>query len=256
MMHIAADFKPILTQIAFKAEDVFTNPAIKSWRKLADRENCVWDIHVPGSRGLRFHVKRFAPHTLAKDPARLEAAGYMALRSHGIPTAAVVAWGRHHRRGFIITQDLTGFRPADKLVEAGTPFERLLIPTAELAAALHSAGLHHRDLYLCHFLARCGERGDVQLCLVDAARVRPLPGPLTRRRWIVKDLAQFRYSTLVLPVSETQRQRWLEHYASRTHCPRLDALHKSIVRKCDAIAAHDRKLRLSQPGRNVSIPEF
>jgi len=30
----------------------------------------------------------------------------------------------------------------------------LLTPTAQLAAKLHSAGLHHRDLYLCHFMAK------------------------------------------------------------------------------------------------------
>ncbi len=60
---------------------------------------------------------------------------------------------------------------------------------------LHNGGLHHRDLYLCHFLGRRDENPQADLRLIDAARVRPLPGPLTRRRWIVKDLAQFWYST-------------------------------------------------------------
>jgi Lipopolysaccharide kinase (Kdo/WaaP) family len=255
MMHIAPPFQAVLTQINFIAADVFTNPAIKPWRTLTDRENCTWDLSIPGQGRIRLHVKRFAPHLPARDPARLEAGGYAALRRHGIPTADVVAWGRHQRRGFIITQDLDGFKAADKLVEAGIPFERLLIPTAELAAALHNAGLHHRDLYLCHFLGRV-ERSDVQLRLIDAARVRALPGALTRRRWIVKDLAQFRYSTMALPVTEAQRQRWLEHYAGQTHAPRFDALRKSIARKCEAIAAHDRRLRVRQPGRHVSIPQI
>jgi hypothetical protein len=254
MMHIAPQFKPILTQIGLGAADVFANPAIKPWRKLPDRENCLWDLNIPGRGGIRLHVKRFAPHSESSDPARLEAAGYAALRRHKIPTADVVAWGSHGKRGFIITQDLGGFRPADKLIEAGASFERLLIPTAALAAALHNAGLHHRDLYLCHFLARL-DKGGAELRLIDAARVRPLPGALTRRRWIVKDLAQFRYSTLALPVTETQRQHWLEYYVQRTRIARPDALRKSIARKCDAIAAHDKKLRLRQPGRHVSIPE-
>jgi hypothetical protein len=254
--HIAAEFKPILAQIGFNARDAFTNPAIKPWRKLPDRENCLWDLHVPGRGGIRLHLKRFTPHPTAKDPARLEAAGYRALRRRGIPTADVVAWGRYNLRGFIITRDLSGFRPADKLIEAGASFEQFLVPTAQLAAKLHGAGLHHRDLYLCHFLARWGENKNLDLRLVDAARVRPLPGPLTRRRWIVKDLAQFRYSTLALPISEAQRDRWLEHYALRTGIARLDTLRKSIARKCDAIAAHDKKLRIAQPGRHVSIPEL
>lgn len=254
MMHIAPSFKSILAQINFSAADVFSNPAIKTWRKLADRENCTWDLDIPGRGPIRFHVKRFAAHPAGSDPARLEAAGFAALRAHGIPTADVVAWGRHDRRPFIITLDLDGFKPADKLIEAGIAFDRLLIPTAALAADLHNAALHHRDLYLCHFLAKV-DSAQIDLRLIDAARVRRLPGPLTRRRWIVKDLAQFRYSTLALAVTETQRQRWLEHYAQRTGIARPDALRRSIARKCSAIAAHDKKLRLRQPGRHVSIPE-
>jgi hypothetical protein len=252
MMHISSKFQAMLTEIRFRAADVFTNPAIKPWRKLSDRENCTWDLDVPGHGPIRLHVKRFAP--LARDLARAEAAGYAALLRHEIPSAQVVAWGRHDQRAFIITLDLAGFKAADKLVDAGIPFERLLIPTADLAAALHNAGLHHRDLYLCHFLARV-DTTPIELRLIDAARVRPLPGALTRRRWIVKDLAQFHYSTLALPVTETQRQRWLEQYAQRTHVTRPEALRRSIARKCNAIVAHDKKLRVRQPGRHVSIPD-
>jgi hypothetical protein len=254
MMHIAPQFQGMAARIGLDGAAVFTNPAIKPWRRLSDRENCLWDLRLAGGAAIRLHVKRFAPRRSAGDPARVEAAGYAALRRHGIPTADVVAWGRHEGRGFIITQDLRGFRAADKLIEEGASFERLLIPTAELAAALHNAGLHHRDLYLCHFLARLDD-GGVELRLIDAARVRRLPGPLTRRRWIVKDLAQFRYSTLALPITETQRQHWLENYAARTQIARPAALGKSIARKCAAIVAHDRNLRRRQPGRHVSIPD-
>jgi hypothetical protein len=254
MMHIAPQFQGMAAQIDLDAAGVFSDPAIKPWRTLSDRENCLWDLKLADGVAIRLHVKRFAPRRSADDPARVEAAGYAALRRHGIPTADVVAWGRHDGRGFIITRDLRGFRAADKLIEQGAPFERLLIPTADLAATLHNAGLHHRDLYLCHFLARLDD-GEVELRLIDAARVRRLPGPMTRRRWIVKDLAQFQFSMLALPITEAQRQRWLEHYVSRTQIARPVALGKSIARKCAAISAHDKSLRRRQPGRHVSIPD-
>jgi len=253
MMRISPRFKSLAAQLGLTAADIFSHPAIKPWRTLSDRENCLWDLAVPGGEQFRWHVKRFAPHS-GSDPARQEAAGYAALRRRKIPTADVVAWGRHENRSFIITADLAGFRPADKLIESGEPFERLLIPTAELAASLHNSGLHHRDLYLCHFLARSLD-GKVELRLIDAARVRRLPGALTRRRWIVKDLAQFHYSTLALPISDSQRRRWLEHYVLLTGIGRAEALADSIARKSAMIAAHDRKLRQRQPGRHVSIPE-
>src|SRR5205823_14972090 len=135
---------------------------------------------------------------------------------------------------------------------AGFAFERLLEPTAQLAARLHGAGLHHRDLYLCHFFAKA-EGESVDLKLIDAARVRRLPGWPTRRRWVVKDLSQFWYSTLALPITDEQRSRWLEGYARARGLGSAAGLHRSIERKAASIGRHDRKLRAAQPDRNISI---
>jgi heptose I phosphotransferase len=162
-------------------------------------------------------------------------------------------------RSFIITEDLAGFRAADKWITDGYAFEKLLEPTADLAARLHAHGLHHRDLYLCHFFVRPapdGQQGGAaaELRLIDAARVKRLPGFLTRRRWIVKDLAQFWYSTLSLPVTDDQRARWLARYGRQRGLSSVDALRGSIERKVARIARHDRHLRGAQPTRNVSIP--
>jgi Lipopolysaccharide kinase (Kdo/WaaP) family len=176
----------------------------------------------------------------------------------GIPAAPLVAWGvLTDGRSFTIWQDLAGFTPGDKLVEQGTAFESVLAPTAELAAKLHTAGLHHRDLYLCHFmidpalLAAAGHVPAVQL--IDTARVRRLPGWPLRRRWIVKDLSQFWYSTTKLAVTDDQRDRWLAIYA-KERAVRPGSLRGSIVRKARAIRRHDASLNASQPSRNVSIP--
>jgi hypothetical protein len=254
VIFIAEPYRESFRQINFAAQTIFNNPSVKPWRLLEDRQNCTWDIPMSG-RNVRLHVKRF-PRMRGKSPAELEAEGYQLLKERGIPSAEVAAWGTlEDGRSFIATEDLAGFSPADKLVEGGFPFHRVLVPTADLAARLHGAGLHHRDLYLCHFMVRFSQSGSAEIRLIDAARVRALPGALTRRRWIVKDLAQFWYSTLTLNVSDLQRIEWLRRYCKDGEMGEIESLRKSIVRKSAAIGKHDEKLRRREPLRNISIPK-
>jgi hypothetical protein len=254
MVFISDSFRAMFSRMGFVADSIFTNPDIKAWRILPDRENCTWDFS-DGGRATRLHVKRF-PATRGPAPAKLEADGYHMLAERGIPTATVAAWGiLDGGRSFIAVEDLAGFTPADKLVESGVPFDRLLPATADLAAALHKSGLHHRDLYLCHFMARVEENKPVELRLIDAARVQTLPTLLTRRRWIVKDLAQFRYSTTQLPISNLQWEAWLKRYGQQTGNESVEGLNRATAGKSAAIAAHDVRLRRRHPGRNISIPK-
>jgi hypothetical protein len=259
---VATEYQPLLRMIGLDAQGVFTDPRIVPWRQLSDRENCTLDAELGGAwraPKVRLHVKRyFASRT--GPPAEDEARGHQALSIEKIPTAPLIGWGvLADGRSFTLFEDLAGYQPADKLVESGTPFAGLLGPTADLAAALHWAGLHHRDLYLCHFMARIQTKGadpEVDLKLIDTARVRRLPGILTRRRWVVKDLAQFWYSTTKLPVTHDQRLAWLGRYAKRRNIPPEAAVRllRAIERKARSIARHDRSLNLAQPNRNVSIP--
>lgn len=252
-MFVSSSYQPLLRQIGLDAEAVFDHPAITCWRRLPDRENCTLDADLPDGRHVRWHVKRYVPSRGATTPADADVEGHRLLERAGIPTATLVAYGNlPDRRSFVIFDDLTGYTPADKLVERGTPFQPLLEPTAELAARLHAAGLHHRDLYLCHFMARSdGEKVDLKL--IDTARVKQLPGFL-RRRWIVKDLAQFWYSTLKLPITEAQRMAWLERYGRQREIEGVESLRRSIARKVRSIARHDARLHRDRPERDVSIP--
>jgi hypothetical protein len=253
VIFIAEPYRQILNELGPKPEMIFTDPAIKPWRLLPDRENCTWDIAI-STGTIRLHVKRF-PAMGSSSAASDEAEGYQLLQTVGIPTAIVAAWGNlDDGRSFIAVEDLAGFTPADKLIQSGLPFDRVLGPTAELSAKLHNTGLHHRDLYLCHFLARVEKDRPIEIRLIDAARVRKLPGLLTRRRWIIKDLSQFWYSTTELAISDAQRGEWLNRYCAQTKSEKIDFLKCSIQRKSDAIRAHDEKLRRRQPNRNISIP--
>jgi hypothetical protein len=227
------EFQPLLRQIGFEPESVFTDPNIKPWRKLPDRENCVWALEFNGE-SVRWHVKRYPPAGKVS-PARKEAGGIALLNRYQIPTAKIVVWGElEDGRSFIILEDLAGHTPADKLLESGYEFEKILEPTAKLAAQLHNANLHHRDLYLCHFLVQ--------------------PEDATTR-WIVKDLSQFWYSTFAVGVTDAQRDGWLKKYAEHRKLPDVQGLQRSIQRKSDLIARHDQRLRRAQPNRNTSIPK-
>ncbi len=251
---IEPQFQAIFREIGLDAQTVWTHPKIVVWRKLDDRENAVLDIELAGGGRARLHVKRYEPARGFTLPADEEVRGAKALAVEGIPTAKLAAFGRMmDRRSFVILQDLAGFTPADKAVAAGTPFQSIGGAIADIVAHLHARGLHHRDLYLCHFMIRAAD-GQVAVRLIDTARVKRLPGIFTRRRWIVKDLAQFWYSTLSLPISDAERLAWLKRYAEGTKVAGVERLQQAIERKTRAIARHDQRLKISQPQRNVSIP--
>lgn len=233
-----------MREIGLDADAVFDHPAIRVWRSIPERENCLLQSRLADGTPVKWHVKR---HRAGRyDEVLAEVGGIGLLNSAGIPTVELVGYGRvEDGRSFVITDDLDGYRPADKAVMAGLPFGAILEPTALLAAKLHDAGLHHRDLYLCHFLLR-----GVEVRLIDAARVARLG--FFARRWIVKDLAQFWYSAEQLNVPREQRIHWLERY-SAARSVAVEPLRRSIERKSRAIARHDARLKLTQPTRNVSL---
>ena len=254
IFHAAPQHQPLLREVGLDAEAVFDHPDILVWRKLPDRENCTLDAERSDGTPVRLHVKRYpadAPGTSAADEVR----GVELLQAAGIATVPLVGWGAlADGRTFLVTLDLAGYRDSEKLVQSGLPFADLLAPTADVAARLHDAGLHHRDLYLCHFFAKVTDRGTSEVALIDAARVRRLPRWF-RQRWVVKDLAQFWYSTTTLPgVTGAQRDAWLARYAAQRGLASTASLRRAIDRKARWISRHDRKLNAAQPTRNVSLP--
>jgi heptose I phosphotransferase len=244
----------VLDEIGFDLDFVFDSTRVKPWRTLDDRENCTLDIERENGQFLRLHVKRFPPRKTLPTDAENEVHGLRLLAAERVPSTRLVASGQGpDLRSFVAVEDLTGYQAADKLIEAGTPFQTLLNPIADLAAFLHERGLHHRDLYLCHFFVTLTPAIDVRL--IDAARVARLPGLFMRQRWIVKDLAQLWFSTLALPVTDAQRLALFTRYCARRKLVADDLLLRSIHRKVRWIQEHDRKLNQRQPHRNISIPD-
>jgi hypothetical protein len=258
-LNVAPRYQPIFAALGLTARTLFSDPRIVVWRSITERQNCTLDVAMAGGQTMRLHVKRFQPARGYTTPAEDESRGIRALEIEQIPTAPLVAFGKlKDGRSVVVTENLAGFRAGDKCILTSADFERVLEGTADLAARLHERGLHHRDLYLCHFFVK--EAADVaatgapELRLIDAARVARLPGIFTRRRWIVKDLAQFWYSTTTLPITDDQRTRWLARYGEQRRLRSITGLRQSIERKANWIARHDQKLKRAQPTRNVSIP--
>lgn len=251
--NLAPAYQPLARRIGLDAAAIFEHPQIRVWRTLPERENATLDAALDDGRTLRLHVKRYAPTRAPTTPADAEVAGIRLLQTAGIATVPLAGWGRlADGRSFILTEDLAGFLPADQWVRDVESFARLRDPIADLAAQLHSAGLHHRDLYPCHIFVKA-DVAALSLRLIDAGRVRPLPRWPLRHRWIVKDLAQLWYGTLALPIDATQRRLLIQRYASRCGLGDGARLLARIARKSDRIARHDARLRQRQPGRNISI---
>ena len=210
ILQLSPSHAALFDEIGLTAETVFTDPRIQVWRTLPDRENAKIDFVCKDGSAIRLHIKRYPP--VAKAMATHEINGYQLLTAGNIPAASIIAHGSgRDGSSFVILEDLAGYTPADKLLEQGFSFDRLSTETADLTALLHNQRLHHRDLYLCHFMIKPGDNA-VNAKLIDMARVAYLNNPFTRRRWIVKDLAQFWYSTQSVPVTDAQREQWLQRY--------------------------------------------
>jgi tRNA A-37 threonylcarbamoyl transferase component Bud32 len=235
-----------------EAEQIWSDPRIVAWRSLPDRQNCTMDVRTQDEKPTRLHIKRYR-RLKARSEVKQEAEGIELLQQAGIPTTQLVAAIElADGRGALITEDLAGYEAGDKLVASGWRFDSLFEATADLAARLHEAGLHHRDLYLCHFFVREG-RQNVEVRLIDAARVARLPRRFFRQRWVVKDLAQFWYSLEQLSIDEEVRRRWLRRYAEKRALDHVDRLESRVRRKASWIARHDARLNARAPTRNVSL---
>jgi hypothetical protein len=227
------------------AMSVFENPRIEAWRSIRERENCVLDL----DDGTRLHIKRNKKGFRGVDD---EVNGIRHLQKAGIETVPLAGYGKlNDGRGFVITENLNDFADCERLLEAGTPFESLLIPTAQTAGKLHGAKLHHRDLYIGHFWADI-DADPIAMRLIDAARVKPLPRWF-QRRWLIKDVAQFVFSLQRFDIDAQTIDRWFAEYAKHCNHPITDLFKRGVFAKVRWIERHDAKLRAKNPTRNVAI---
>ena len=199
-------------------------------RDLPDRSN-----HRMQAGPYLVHVKRRKGAHEAR-----EAGGMRRAAAAGVPTALLVFEGIDDEHGAVTgTLDLAPARPLDDLLRAGMAAaarRRALEELAQAVAALHGAGLHHRDLYLCHVF--CSEAGALA-ALIDLERLGAHRRPLGRR--VIKDLAALASSVPEGTTSERERAVFLLRYLRARGIDRrgtYDRLVRRIRRKTARIHAH------------------
>lgn len=244
-IHYAPGGQELLQRVNLDPMAVFDDARIRVWRDLPERQNCVLDS---GSAGPRLHIKRYqSPHG---PEALAEQKGITLLNNAAIKSVPLVAVGVHpDGRGFTITRDLAGMLPADKILATEPVHARRI---ADLAWHLHRAHLHHRDLYLCHFLLTPNDPNS-SIHLIDAGRVARMPPPPLHLRWIVKDVAQLLYSVEDAPLPPSIGEAILNRYLEGSGRLKRAILRTAIAGKVASIRRHDQSLRRKRPGRRVSI---
>jgi len=195
----------------------------------------------------------------------------LAFQARGLPTMTPVAAGRRILSGgikesFVVTQGLDEFTPLDEYITArfGSPLDKarlkekrmLIRAAAQLTRRMHWARFNHRDYYLCHLFVRRGEAAEPDLRIIDLQRVGHRMIPF--RRWRIKDLAEFHYSSMAVQLTDRDRLRF---YASYTAGQENRLLRRKVLRRVlrwsRAIAAHDvrrqRRRVLAAPRGNSSF---
>jgi heptose I phosphotransferase len=153
------------------------------------------------------------------------------LEQLGIDTMHLVGHGKRgynpaKMQSFIITEEL---KPTISLEDFCRDWKQhpppiklkraLITMVARIARILHSNGIVHRDLYLCHFLLDTGSEplkfsnNSPRLYLIDLHRAEQCRK--IKRRWCVKDVSGLFFSSMDIGLTQRDRLRFIEAYSQR-----------------------------------------
>lgn len=152
------------------------------------------------------------------------------LHEIGIDTMVLSGYGTKGKNpakqsSFLITEALEDCESLETLAvewqknQPPVRFKRRLITTlANISKKMHSAGVNHRDFYLCHFLmpkdqnlALSDNNKNIRLFLIDLHRAQIRTQ--TPNRWRIKDLAGLYFSSLHLELSQRDYFRFIRAYS-------------------------------------------
>jgi heptose I phosphotransferase len=154
----------------------------------------------------------------------IEALQRIGVATPGVAGKGIRGHGPANIESFIVMPALEGMLSLEDLAKdwrgiSGKQRVRLkrelIQRTAEIARAMHGAGLNHRDFYLCHFLTRDRDwskwNGEgVSLTLIDLHRVQQRAA--VPERWLVKDLGGLLFSALDAGLTRRDLLRFISAY--------------------------------------------
>ncbi len=174
------------------------------------------------------------------------------LKEKNIPTMKSAAFGKRgwnpaRQQSFLVTEELANMVSLEDFVkyERFSALRRVIFDTlASSLGAMHSAGVNHRDCYICHYLLdpEKAAAGDVKLFVIDLHRAQIRKSVPFRYR--VKDVAGILFSSFDLMPSERELMRFAAIYSSADPQVRRD---KSFWTAVDRAA---RKLYKKEFGRD------
>ncbi|HSI25359.1 MAG TPA: lipopolysaccharide core heptose(I) kinase RfaP [Methylotenera sp.] len=142
----------------------------------------------------------------------------------GIASTPLVAYGQRgynpaSLRSFVLTEDLGDIVSLEEMMMDSQSYPMsedskhlMLKVVAEIASKLHSAGLCHRDFYLCHFVLNRQNAVDqcYDLHLIDLHRM--LQNQLPHGHAVMKDIAGLYFSMLQNGLSAKDLNLFKQHY--------------------------------------------
>lgn len=172
------------------------------------------------------------------------------LAEAGVPAPKVAAFGERgwnpaRRFSFVVCDALENRESLEDVVARWqrqpppvAEKRRLLRAVAAFAAAMHAAGVVHRDFYVCHLLLdrEAWAAGSARLAVIDLHRAQIHAG--IPRRWLRRDLGALLFSVMDAPLT---RRDWLRFVAAyrgrslRTVLREEGALWKSVHRRARAL---------------------
>jgi UDP-glucose:(heptosyl)LPS alpha-1,3-glucosyltransferase len=181
----------------------------------------------------------------------------LAFHTSGIPTMVPISAGSKKHFGlkkesFLLTREIEGVERLDHYLPRhfSPPLnihhikeKRTLIKElALLVRRMHLSGLNHRDLYLCHILAKKDVSNSWKIYFADLHRVDQREK--VSLRWKVKDLAALNYSADKNIITRADRLRFIKYYQGENRlAAKTRVLIKKIVKKTYKIRSHDLKLK-------------
>jgi heptose I phosphotransferase len=217
----------------------------KTLRFIEDNESYFVKMH----RGTTLHeiFKNLLQGRLPIMGAKNELEAITQLESFGF-VPDIVGYGFRKNLSFIITKELTytiSLEDFCKDFKTNPPSLKLkwalIRKIAEIAKTIHTAGINHRDFYLCHFLLDLtGGRelldpNSLNLFVIDWHRAQ------TRKkvplRWRIKDIAGLYFSAMEFGLTQRDLLRFIKSYNSNQN----KTFWKSVQKRAKALYLKERR---------------